>query len=51
MLSDGRFLTENDPELIKVEKNCVWLSSGQRLYMLQNRRFPTIGKEVMQEKL
>jgi len=38
-LSDGRFLTENDPELMKVEKNCVWLSSGERLYMLQKRRF------------
>lgn len=48
-LSDGRFLTENDAELLKVDKNCVWLSSGERLYMLQKRRFPIAENTIKQD--
>lgn len=50
LLSDGRFLTENDPELVKVEKNCVWLSSGERLYLLQKRHIPQTEKQANQDK-
>ena len=39
-LSDGRILTERDPELAKparIEPNAVYLATGERLYMMSRR--------------
>jgi hypothetical protein len=44
-ISDGRFLTERDEELIKVERNSVLLNTGQRLFMLNRRQIPVDGRQ------